>query len=367
MPGFLLAAALSAGCGGLGEGEAACRLIAGPEIQRQGQLVPTGIATDLAVVGSGFFLLDDGGPWGTPLLTRAGRFTVDREGYLVNLDSLRVLGWAADDQGVLSSAPGHLHVGAGPMAARATTHLMMAGNLQADAPVTGAFDPANPNTTSNFSSSMTAYDAQGRAHPVQVFFTKAAVAATGNAWTWSALADGGGLQGGTAGTLQVIAGGELTFDTSGRLAGAAPLVPDATAFHPLGASEPQPLRFNFGDPTGELGSGLLGLTQFASPSASTFVGQDGFSPGVLRGLEIDLAGLVHGLFTNGRDRVLAQVALAQVPAPVFLAAETTTLLRPTEASGPAALTEPCAEGSAAGCLVAGSVESLSPPAATCRP
>ncbi|MBL0274702.1 MAG: flagellar hook-basal body complex protein [Anaeromyxobacter sp.] len=361
-PGFLLATALAAGCGGLGEGEASCLPIAGPEVLRQGELVPTGLAHDLSLRGAGFFALsDDRAPFTAASYTRAGRFTVDRDGFLVDLQERRVLGWQADPSGTLAAAPGPRS--AALPAPRATTFLFLTGNLQADAAVLGAFDPANPGTTSSFSTSMTVYDTLGGHQPVQVFFTRTGSAATGTAWTWSALADGGGLQGGSAGTLQVVAGGDLTFDAAGRLASDAPLAGNATSFHPLGAGAPQPLTFNFGDPTGELGSGLLGLTQFASPSATTFSGQDGFGAGQLASVRIDPDGRVDGDFTNGRSRVLAQVGVAVFPAPAFLAPLPGHRFAPTVASGAPALGAPCAGLQA--CVVSGALERLGEESSTC--
>jgi flagellar hook protein FlgE len=60
----------------------------------QGSLEPTGNGTDLAITGSGFFQVRDGGTAGTDLYyTRAGAFSFDADGYLVNADGLIVQGY----------------------------------------------------------------------------------------------------------------------------------------------------------------------------------------------------------------------------------------------------------------------------------
>jgi flagellar hook protein FlgE len=126
------------------------------------------------------------------------------------------------------------------------------------------------------------------------------------------MVDGGELTGGASGTPGEIAAGTLSFDTSGRLTDAA----QTSDFNPLGAQQGQPLTFDFGDPMNGTppGTGLKGITQFASPSASTFVGQDGYASGQLTSIQIDRKGVVQGVFTNGQTRALGQVGVARVAA-----------------------------------------------------
>ncbi|HEY8488235.1 MAG TPA: flagellar hook-basal body complex protein, partial [Thermaerobacter sp.] len=62
-------------------------------IHQAGNPQVTGVATDLAIQGDGFFVVQDA--TGGYAYTRAGDFRLDAEGYLVNADGLRVLGWQA--------------------------------------------------------------------------------------------------------------------------------------------------------------------------------------------------------------------------------------------------------------------------------
>jgi flagellar hook protein FlgE len=109
----------------------------------------------------------------------------------------------------------------------------------------------------------------------------------------------------------LIAGGTATFDVQGRLTA---VTNGAATFNPLGATNPQPLAFNFGTPF-PTGTGVDGLTQFASPSSTSFLNQDGAAAGQLARVSIDAKGQIVGGFTNGETRALGQVALATFAAP----------------------------------------------------
>ena len=69
----------------------------------QGNFTTTGNTTDLAIQGSGFFIMSDGT---SNVYTRAGVFGLDSENSLVNPSTgLRVQGIMADDDGVLGTGP----------------------------------------------------------------------------------------------------------------------------------------------------------------------------------------------------------------------------------------------------------------------
>jgi flagellar hook protein FlgE len=343
--------------GGTGEIGLGSRLESVQKILTQGALNSTGIATDLALQGNGFFIVSGSHNGQTAnFFSRAGQFTVDKDGYMVNLEGLRVQGFPADSTGALTAQPGDLLVGTASAQPKATANIQVKANLQADAailtnPATGlpvVFDPANPNTTSNFSTSMTVYDSLGSAHGVQVFFHKSAA----GAWDWHALTDSKGVQNPT-GTdpLTEVSTGTVSFDTAGRLATFTQAA--APTFQPVGAATPQALTFNFGDPLPG-GTGLLGVTQFASPSASTFIGQDGFGSGQLASIRIDPTGNINGVFTNGQTRTLGQVAVAGFSGPDRMERVGGNLYQQTQSSGQPVIGAPGAGGR--GSIISGSLE-----------
>src|SRR5262249_18519849 len=142
------------------------------KIITQGALSNTGLATDLAIDGNGFFVVsgthngNDG-----QFYTRAGQFTVDNNGTLVNLEGLHVQGYTANTPGVVGTTPGDLNFNSAAWPAVATTTVGLKGNLSSSTPVpVVAFDPLNPSTTSQASSSVTVYDSLGTAHQIDVYF-----------------------------------------------------------------------------------------------------------------------------------------------------------------------------------------------------
>jgi flagellar hook protein FlgE len=60
-------------------------------IDQQGALTYTSSSTDLAITGSGFFVVQD--PSGQPFLTRAGSFVPNEDGELVNSAGYKLLGY----------------------------------------------------------------------------------------------------------------------------------------------------------------------------------------------------------------------------------------------------------------------------------
>lgn len=339
----------SPGGGQLGLGT---RLHAIQRIITQGALTQTGQSTDLAIQGSGQFIVS-GNHSGLSghFYTRAGQFTVDKDGYMVNLEGLRLQGYPADPKGVIQGGLGDLLVGTANANANPTANVQIKGNLAADSPIstTPAFDPLNPVATSNFKTSVTVYDSLGQAHSVDVYYRKTAA----GTWDFHALTDGGGVTGGTAGTAVEIANGTLTFDTEGRLVSQT----QTANFNPLGAVNPQPLTFDFGDPTSAGGTGTKGFTQFggtAQVSATTFTGQDGNGYGSLSSVSIDNKGEVLGAFTNGTTRVLGQVAIADFEAADKLERLGGNLAVESTASGQPTIGEPASGGR--GVIVAGALE-----------
>ncbi|MDX2013838.1 MAG: flagellar hook protein FlgE [Myxococcaceae bacterium] len=281
----------------------------------QGALANTGVATDLALQGNGFFVLrgnfngSGGGVGGSgQYFTRAGQFTIDNNGFLVNLDGLRLQGYTADETGVIQGSLGDLQVGASNALAVATGEIKVRAKLDPLAQIR-TFDPADPTNTSNFNSSVTIYDSLGQSHDVTVYYNRTGT----GAWEWRAMVkDGATLSGGTAGAPAEIASGTMTFDTQGRLDTAT----QTSNFNPLNAVNPQPLSFNFGDDIANGGTGVEGIVQNigGNRNETTFVSQNGNAAGTLASIQINNKGEVVGAFTNGRTRVLGQVAVADFEA-----------------------------------------------------
>jgi flagellar hook protein FlgE len=331
--------------GGGGEFGLGSRLVAVQQILTQGSLATTGISTDLAISGPGLFVVR--APDGGVAYTRNGQFTLDANGFVVDLQGNRVQGFPADATGTVSGALGDLQPGQATAPPRATTSVTVRANLDSQAvPPALPFDSSDPTNTSNFSATTQVFDSLGKAHDVTTYFRKNAE----GSWEWHSLTDGAGVEGGVAGTDVEINSGVLTFDTNGKLLDATETV---DSFFPVGATLPQELAFDFGSSIASGGTGE-GISQFAQTSAASFLGQDGFAAGDLAAVAVDPNGNVTGTFTNGQTRVLGQVGLADFPAADQLQRAGNNLLTQTVRSGEPNVGAPATGGR--GSLFSGTLE-----------
>ncbi|MFE8069601.1 flagellar hook protein FlgE [Marinobacteraceae bacterium S3BR75-40.1] len=94
----------------------------------QGNITNTDSGLDLAINGEGFFVLNNNGE---VRYTRAGQFGVDRDGFIVNNQGMRVQGFSADEDGNLSGVRGDLEVQTDNLAPRRTTLVESDVNLDA--------------------------------------------------------------------------------------------------------------------------------------------------------------------------------------------------------------------------------------------
>jgi flagellar hook protein FlgE len=98
-----------------------------------GSTQSTGIQTNLAISGQGFFIVGDGQ---NQMYTRSGDFTADKLGNFVNSAGYNVMGWPANASGVVDTTQPisalQIPVGA-TMPAKVSTAITLSGNLNASA------------------------------------------------------------------------------------------------------------------------------------------------------------------------------------------------------------------------------------------
>jgi flagellar hook protein FlgE len=296
----------------------------------QGSVQQTGGAFDMAIRGNGMFVVKGNhGGQDSQYYTRDGRFSLDSNGVVVNGSGLKLQGYTIDPAtGAMSTSPGDLDLAGQDAPPVATTTAQMSFHLDSNAAVGAAWDPANPDTTSNNHTTVTVHDSLGNAHQLDVYFRKDAAAGK---WEWHAMADGAELTGGTAGTPTQIANGELTFDTNGRL-DVESMLSSSASF--VGASPNQAIAFDFGDAiTTDGGTGSSGTTQDAGAFAVNGLDIDGHSAGKLVEIEIGDDGTIHGIYDNGDTRDVARVALAMFGAETELTRNGDGLYTESSASG----------------------------------
>ncbi|MGH7862781.1 MAG: flagellar hook protein FlgE, partial [Candidatus Dormibacteraceae bacterium] len=260
-------------------------------VNAQGNLQATQSPTDLAIQGDGFFILNNGA--GGQLYTRDGGFSLGRNGILTNEQGLQVMGWTPNAATGVIDQSQPLQAVTIPtgdqMIGQPSTQVNFKGNLDERLDATAA-PPANQVT-----STVNLYDSLGRDHQVTVTFTK--TSNPNNTWSWAASTAEAGVT--------VSGSGNLTFDpASGAFKPAGP-PPDGTIGLTLtnGAASPQSVKVAFES-----------LTQVAATS-SIDGPADGLAPGSLSSFTIGADGTVTGVYSNGLQKLLGQVATASFTNP----------------------------------------------------
>ena len=292
----------------------------------QGTMSTTGVGTDLALNGKGFFILEDPTS-ATQFYTRAGNFHMDSNGYLVSPNAQRVQGYLYDPAGInLIETLADIRVDQTDMIAPAvSSEVEITLNLDSEG-TAKVFDIVNPGTTSNYSTALTIYDALGQAHTITVYFTKVAQ----QDWDWNALIDGSDVSGGVAGIPELFGTGGTEFTTSGLLSNTTPqsFHTEAITFaNGIAAAIPMTVDFT-------------GTTQYGAPSAVQSIHQDGYAAGIISGIAINQEGNVVGHYTNGIVRDIARLALADFPSVYGLERAGSMLFKATPASGDPLVNKP---------------------------
>ncbi|MDP5057259.1 MAG: flagellar hook-basal body complex protein [Marinomonas hwangdonensis] len=127
---------------------------------------------DLAIDGSGFFIIDGGM---SDAYTRAGNFKLDEDGFLVTNNGNNVQGFNAVD-GVVGGNLDDLKIPTDRIPPEPTSEMSLKVNLDSrnqDVPpfITDEFDPNNPDTY-NFTQTQGVVDANGQSHIVTYYYAK---------------------------------------------------------------------------------------------------------------------------------------------------------------------------------------------------
>ena len=292
--------------GGSGPG-AGVQMAGTQQLFLQGALSNTGVSTDVALNGNGFFIVK-GNAQGINgnFYTRDGQFKIDNAGNFVNGRDLQVQGYASLGGGKFASALSSLQVPTSALAPNPSTKMSFIANVDASATVPALpWDAQNPSTTSNFSSSMTTYDSLGQAHNVDVYFRKTAA----NTWDYHVLAAGSEVVGGVPGQNSEIGTGTLAFTNTGALNTVTTTTPISVSFN--NAKPNQGIALNFGTSIASGGTGTDGITQYAATSNISSQAQDGYSSGDLSGVAVDGGGVLSGIYTNGQKVAIGALGVAK--------------------------------------------------------
>lgn len=292
-------AAASSGAGGaqVGIGTALSRVRSGFS---QGNITVSNNPLDMAINGSGFFRMENNG---VVSFSRAGQFSLDRNGFIVNGAGDHLTGFAANSNGMLvTSAPVAIQIPTADIAPKATEKVTAGVNLDSRKGnlVAANFDPTNAATYHN-ATSLSVYDTLGNAHAVSMYFVKTA----SNSWEVYATSDGEPTPPAAAINVGTLSFGGSTglLDTT---ATTLPFVFTAPAL--TNGADPMVLDLDF-----------TTTTQFGSPFGVNSLSQDGFQSGRLAGYSVGGDGILQGRYSNGQTKTLGQVVMGNFTNPEGLA------------------------------------------------
>ncbi len=332
-------------------------VVARPAYQNtlEGTVTQTNNGLNLAISGQGFFNVSQpvSENNGTvtfnpqPEYTRAGDFSLNKDGYLVNGSGNYLNGWVADSTGALDQTKTvPIKVQESGYSPVPTTTATLAANL-----------PASP-SGAPITTQIPVIDSLGRSQTVDLAWTPAA--SPGNTWSVAITqADGtalgsatvgfgpNGNPGAAQGTIGSVTSTGGTVTGSTYAAGGTATLGFTANF---GAGS-QPVTLDLG----HFGQ-ADGLTQFAGTTYSArSLTQDGVPPGSYNGVTTSSNGDVVVNYDNGQSRVVARVPVTTFANANALQRENGQAFEATRESG-AAQTEQAASNGA-GTLVTSSTES----------
>jgi len=340
----------------------------------QGGLQTTGINTDMALNGDGFFILRNTNGSGAPVYTRDGAFSLNSNGLLYDPASgMAVQGYMANTSGAITATgtPGSITIplgltsqatgtgfGAkvGPNNSDKVFDIAMGGNLDQTQWQQQQLFVSGASTTQGGTStiSTTVYDSLGNAHQMNIVYTPDATGATAGppatsglpatlndpsgashavATRWKVQAyftDGTQINGAAATAAAPYTVGFSYYDQNGQYINTSSLTtPTPATIHTAGAAASvaagnQINITSWGSgasdiataPTGPApAGGPVGLdfsnnTSLAGGYTETVISQNGFAAGTLSNITVGQDGTITGAFTNGQQKTLAQVAVA---------------------------------------------------------
>jgi flagellar hook protein FlgE len=261
----------------------------------------TGLNTDVALQGNGFFIVSNGS---SQYLTRAGNFSLDSSGNLVTANGLRVMGYPAAN-GVVNTNTSLVPINipeSAILSPKATGSFSISANL--DSTTTAA---------STFPATVNIYDSLGQMHTATVTYT-----ANGNgSWKYSI-----SLPASDTTAAQSVTG-TMTFDSSGNLKTIQPTGAASASTVGTAAGDVSSIPVSFtgltdGAANLTMNWNLLGasgtptVSQVASKSAVSATNQDGYTSGQYQSFTIGSDGTVTVTFSNQQKMNVGQIALGNV-------------------------------------------------------
>ena len=293
-------------------------------IADQGTLTSTTTTTDLAIKGSGFFVVQ--GPGGSTALTRAGSFVPDSSGDLINTAGYKLLGYNLTD-GSTATANGTgglqvINLSNQQLNAAPSQNGSLQFNVDSNTTATTGATPGsnaaaaitNSNADSSSKTSLVAYDSLGNPVTLDVYLTKTADAdptttpPTPAQWEATVYNHADESTDGTGYNAAPLSTETLNYDgTTGKL---------TSLVNSSGTTVTSPLNLSVPIPNGKtLSIDVSQSTQLASTFNVNTASVDGSAPSKLDHVTIGTDGTVTSVYANGVSQATYRIPLADVPSP----------------------------------------------------
>ncbi len=324
----------------------------------RGSVQRTESPTDLSIEGEGFFIVR-GGDEGSYNFTRAGNFIIDKQGNMVTASGQNVYGWmkySSGDDGYqfdteepirpLNLYEDIYNMNKRIIAAQVTTEAVLTGNLDAtEKPILGSTtspdsnpnelntippdekkadgttgadgipeDLSGNNVAPHYSVPISVYDSLGNEHKITLKLWKnftyagdpSATPAKTPETSWYFMVDGGS----DATVKTDESSGFIKFDSKGKIINAEGFaVKRNVTIQPNGSTGAEPFTFELN---------MEQFSMYADDSSVKTTRVDGYAPGTLVTFSIGGDGIITGVYDNGRQQPLGQVALATFENPAGL-------------------------------------------------
>ncbi|MBO1519965.1 flagellar hook protein FlgE [Oceanisphaera pacifica] len=297
----------------------------------QGALQFTNNSLDMAINGSGFFVMANEQQTLDRTFTRAGAFRLNDEGYVTNSQGHFLQTYKANEDGTPAglgiNSTQALKIPDKAGQPQATGEVKTGINLptKSDALDLNQFDPTDSETYTS-STSMTVYDSLGDTHTMTQYFVKTGPTAPGvtpaitdNKWEMFVYVDGENALTDNGATPPFPDSHTLEFDTAGKLeiTPGTPAQPGPPAVPAVPASNElttEALGFNNGsDPSQTIKITIPDATLNSGAFEVTKSTQDGATVGRLTKVDVGTDGLVQATYSNGTTENLGIVAMARFP------------------------------------------------------
>ena len=312
-------------------------------IMARGSVQRTDNPTDLSIDGEGFFIVR-AGTVDSPKFTRAGNFTIDRQGNLVTSNGLLVQGWQDFNYNTINGeytfdtekptvglniyqddTNGNKRI----ISATATSNVILAGNLNALSALDTDTVTAG-NQPEVFNVPVTMYDNLGNDYTANIqMYKDDTYTAINRVWHWKIDSPINKMIDGVNQQIATAAGeGTITFGADGKYS--AQTVTTALTITPN-------TNLALGPVTGAVAFSpildFLKVTQFSMDSSVAPSEIDGYPTGQLVSFNIGSDGVITGIYSNGKQKPLGMVGLAFFENPAGLKKEGENLFSTTTNSG----------------------------------